>query len=151
MINIDERIKLYSEIYGKTYQIASKAIPDNARYVASEIFKEIARDLRSELISELRKENGKDVAIKTEGTGKPNGTEESNETNNQRSESKEGNGKPATDKQRQALHKFGIERMPENLGIKEAGEILNILICHLRERDQEAIEDVVEKFNKEWV
>jgi len=149
MINIDERIKLYSEIYGKTYQIASKANPDNARYVASEIFKEVARDLRSELISELRKENEK--TIKTEDTGKANGVEESNETNNQRSESKEGNGKPATDKQRQALHKFGIERVPENLGIKEAGEILNTLICHLRERDQEAIADLVEKFNKEWV
>ncbi len=63
---------------------------------------------------------------------------------------KEENAKFATDKQRHALHKFGIERIPENLGIKEAGEILNILVCHSKEGDHEAIADLIGKFNKEW-
>ncbi len=93
---IEDRIELYSEIYLKAFEKALKLNSTNARYIASEIFKEIARDLRSELISKLQRENGKGAEIKREDIEEiqPIGP-------------KEENTEPATEKQRHALHKFG--------------------------------------------
>lgn len=112
--------------------------------MASEIFREIAKDLRSELISQLQRKNRKDAETKAEETEK---TEETNETSNQKSEPKEENDQPATEKQRQALHKFGIANVPENLTKKEAYEILNQLIGLSREGNKEAVNEIVEMLN----
>ncbi len=137
---LQAKITLYAEIYTKCYALALTINQPNARWVANEMFRETAKDLRSELISRLHNglqdeymEVNEDKAIAAPFT-----------------DPKYGNGKPATDKQKHALNKFGIERIPENLGIKEAGEILEILVCHSREGDHEAIANLVGKFNKEW-
>ncbi len=136
---IEDRIELYSEIYLKAFEKALKVNSNNARYIASEIFKEIARDLRSELISKLQRENGKNA-----GTN----TEDSEEI--QPSDPKDENTETATEKQRYALHKFGLKNMPEYLTKKAASEILGILVHHSREGDAEAIVSIVGKFNSEW-
>ena len=129
---IVERIDLFCEIYQKAYEKASTINPDNARHMASEVFVQVARDLRSELISRLKREEY---------------------GNNQNSNNGNGNnGRPATKKQRQALHKFGIENVPEELTSKEASRILDMLISLSKERNSDAINKMVEKLNagKEW-
>jgi 5'-deoxynucleotidase YfbR-like HD superfamily hydrolase len=137
------KIELYAEIYTKCYALDLIINQPNARWVANEMFRETAKDMRSELISRLH--NGLQdkymevIDDKTIGTPLADAMEPKKE-----------NVKPATDKQKYTLHKFGIERIPENLGIKEAGEILNILISHSKEGEHEAIANLIEKFNKEW-
>ncbi len=140
---IQLKITLYAEIYTKCYALALTINQPNARWVANEMFRETAKDMRSELISRLH--NGLQDECMEIREDKTNGSTLADAMG-----PKKENAKPATDKQRQALHKFGLERIPEYLGIKEAGEILNILVCHSREGDHEAIADLVEKFNKEW-
>lgn len=137
------KIELYAEIYTKCYALALTINQPNARWVANEMFRETAKDMRSELISRLH--NGLQDEYMEAIDDKTIGTPSTDPV-----EPKKENSKPATDKQKYALHKFGIEKIPEHLGIKEAGEILNILICHSKEKDQEAITDLIEKFNKEW-
>ncbi len=144
---IENRIELYSEIYLKAFEKALKVNPNNARYIASEIFKEVARDLRSELISKLQRENGKGAEIKREETEE---TEEKNGANNNGGSLKENNDESATDKQIYALHKFGLKNLPEYLTKKSASEVLGILVHHSKEGDNEAIVSIVGKFNKEW-
>ncbi len=139
---IEDRIELYSTIYLKAFEKALKVNSNNARYIASEIFKEIARDLRSELISKLQRENGKSAEIKREDA-------EENGANTNGGNLREENTGPATDKQRHALHKFGLKNLPEYLTKKAASEILGILIHHLKEGDNEAIASLVGKFNSE--
>ncbi len=140
---IKDKIRLYGEIYIECLAISIKANPNNSRYMANEMFREVAKDMRSELISRLQNglqnEGMEAKEDKVIGTSLADAMEPKEEA------------KPATDKQRQALHKFGIERIPENLGLKEAGEILNILVLHSKEGDHEAIADLVGKFNKEWI
>jgi hypothetical protein len=101
---IVKRIDLFCEIYQKAYEKASKVNPDNARHMATEVFVQVARDLRSELISRLKREEY--------GRGKGNNNGNGN------------NGRPATKNQRQALHKFGIQNVPEELTKKEASDML---------------------------
>ncbi len=146
---IEERLELYSEIYQKAFEKALKVNPNNARYIASEIFKEIARDLRSELISKLQRENGKGAEIKREDIAE---TRDKDKINGNGNRPKEENANPATEKQRYALHKFGIQIVPESLTKKEASEILNSLVCLSKEGDQEAVKDTVERLNAmdEW-
>jgi hypothetical protein len=140
---IKDKIRLYGEIYIECLALSIKANTNNSRYMANEMFREVAKDMRSELISRLQ--NGLQNECLETKEDKTNGS-----TLADVMDYKEENAKLATDKQRHALHKFGIELIPENLGIKEAGEILNILVCHSREGDHEAIADMVGKFNKEW-
>lgn len=140
---IQSKITLYAEIYTKCYALALTINQPNARWVANEMFRETAKDMRSELISRLH--NGlQDECMETR-EDKAIGS-----TLAEPMEPKKENAKPATDKQKHALHKFGLENIPEDLGLKEAGEILNILVSHSRQGDHEAIADLVEKFNKEW-
>jgi hypothetical protein len=137
---LQAKITLYAEIYTKCYALALIINQPNARWVANEMFRETAKDMRSELISRLH--NGLQDEFMEANEDKTIGTP--------LAEPQKGNSKPATDKQKYALKKFGLENLPENLGIKEAGEILNILVCHSREGDHEAIARFIEKFNKEW-
>jgi len=127
---IVERIDLFCEIYQKAYEKASTINPDNARDMASEVFVQVARDLRTERISQLKREE----------YGKGNGNNNGN------------NGRPATQKQRQALHKFGIQTVPDELTSKEASGVLDMLISLSKERNSDAINKMVEELNagKEW-
>ncbi len=137
---IKAKINLYGEIYIQCYALALKVNQPNARYIANEMFREVSKDTRTELISRLQ--NGLQDGYM--------GVNEDKAIAAPFTDPKQGNGKLATDKQKHALRKFGIERIPENLGIKEAGEILEILVCHSREGDHEAVTGLVGKFNKEW-
>ena len=47
--------------------------------------------------------------------------------------------KLATKKQREAIHKFGVQKIPKDLSRKEASEILNELIGYSKENGREAI------------
>ncbi len=136
---IRDKIRLYSEIYIECLEISIKGNPNNSRYMANEMFREVAKDMRSELISRLQ--NGLHWGNIEAKDDKDNGSTLANDPKE---------GRLATDKQRAALRKFGLEKLPGSLGIKEAGEILNILVCHSREGDHDAIADLVGKFNKEW-
>jgi len=113
------------EIYQNAYEKASTVNPDNARNMASEVFVQVARDLRTELISRLKREEY--------------GREKGNNNGN--------NGRQATQKQRQALHKFGIQNVPDELTSKGASDILNKLISFSKEGDNEAINQIVEDLN----
>ncbi len=137
------KIELYAEIYTKCYALALSINQPNARWVANEMFRETAKDMRSELISRLR--NGLQDENMEAKDDKAVGAPLADVI-----EPKKEDAKPATDKQKQALHKFGIERIPDYLGLKEAGEILNILISHSKEGEHDTIADLVEKFNKDW-
>lgn len=141
---IEERIDLYCEIYEKAFEKASKANPENARYIANEILEQVARDLRSELISELQKGNNGYADNKT----KPDEAEKKDKDGikDQTGKPKE-NANPPTEKQIQALHKFGIKTISKNLGKKEAAEILNSLISFSREGNKEAVNQMVEELN----
>jgi len=104
--------------------------PDNARHMASEVFVQVARDLRTERISQLKRE----------------------EYGNNQNSNNGNNGRPATQKQRQALHKFGIQNVPDELTSKEASVGLDMLISLSKERNSDAINKMVEELNagKEW-
>jgi hypothetical protein len=56
----------------------------------------------------------------------------------------------ATKKQREALHKFGIKDIPENLSKKEASEILDRLVGFSKDGDSESIAKFVEELNAKW-
>jgi hypothetical protein len=121
---IDQKIGLYCEIYNRLYETISKVNPEHAVEISTVIFQEIAKDLRSEQIAELRIRG-----ISREDT--------------------EG-GDLATTKQREALHKFGIRDIPENLSKKEASEILDRLVGFSKDGDSESIAKFVEELNAKW-
>lgn len=56
----------------------------------------------------------------------------------------------ATKKQREAIHKFGVQKIPKDLSKKEASEILNELIGYSKENDREAISRLVKELNQKW-
>jgi len=56
----------------------------------------------------------------------------------------------ATKKQREALHKFGIKEIPENLTKQEALEILDRLVGFSKDGDSESIAKFVEELNAKW-
>ncbi|MDI6799050.1 MAG: hypothetical protein QMD12_03620, partial [Candidatus Aenigmarchaeota archaeon] len=89
--------------------------------IALGIFGEIAKDLRTEQIAQLRI---KQKAAEPEGL--------------------------ATERQREALHKFGVKRIPENLSKEEASEALDLLIGFSKEGDNESISRIVEELNRRW-
>jgi hypothetical protein len=120
---MEEEIELYCRIYEKIRERLSKENPQEALNVALKIFEEVARNLRAKGI-----ERGK----RTKASG----------------ESEEGS---ATKRQREALHRFGIKDIPEDLSKKEASEILDKLIELSRNKDSTALGKVVEELNRKWV
>jgi hypothetical protein len=141
---IKDKIRLYGEIYIECLALSIKANPNNSRYMANEMFREVAKDMRSELISRLQ--NGLQNECMEIKEDKTNGS------TLDALDYKEENANPATENQRYALHKFGIEIVPESLTKKEASEILNNLVCLSKEGDREAVKDTVERLNAmdEW-
>ena len=122
---IEEKIELYCKIYEELHERVSESNLENAGEIALRMFEEIAKDLRSEQIARWRSE------------GKISGDARSNE-------------ELATQRQREALERFGIKKIPENLSIREASAILNKLNNLSREQDREAIDRVIEELNRDW-
>ncbi len=137
---IKDKIRLYGEIYIECLAISIKANPNNSRYMANEMFREVAKDMRSELISRLQ--NGLQNECLETREDKVNGS-----TLADAMDYKEENANPATENQRYALHKFGIKNVPESLTKKEACEIINNLVCFSREGNREAVNEIVERLN----
>jgi signal recognition particle GTPase len=100
-----------------------KVCPEGARDVALKIVEEIAKDLRSERTSQpkTKVETKEDEAIKL-----------------------------ATRKQREALHKFGIKDVPENLSKKEASVILDKLVGFSKDGNSESTAKFVEELDAKW-
>jgi hypothetical protein len=123
-IKIDERIGLYCEIFHELYDRISKVIPEHAVEIALGIFEEIAKDLRSEQIVQWKIKRKSDESAASEEL--------------------------ATPKQREAIHKFGIKKIPEGLSKEEASEILERLISFSKEGDSASIEQIVDELNQKW-
>jgi hypothetical protein len=123
-MKINERIGLYCEIYNELYQIVSKASPEHAVEIALGIFEEIAKDLRTEQIAQWRIRRKSDESAESEQL--------------------------ATPKQREALHKFGVKHIPQDLSKEEASEALDLLIGFSKEGDSESISRIVEELNRRW-
>ena len=118
-----EKVDFYCELFKAVYERVSRVCPEGARDVALKIVEEIAKDLRSERGSHT----------KAKGEAKE---EEAVEL--------------ATKKQREALHKFGIKDIPENLSKQEASEILDKLVGFSKDGDSESIAKFVEELNAKW-
>jgi hypothetical protein len=123
-IKIDERIGLYCEIFHELYDRISKVIPEHAVEISLAIFQEIAKDFRSEQIAELRMKRRVKETTETEEL--------------------------ATTKQREALHKFGVKQIPEDLSKEEASEVLDLLISFSKAGDSESITRIIDELNRRW-
>ena len=118
-----EKVDFYCELFKAVYERVSRVCPEGARDVALKIVEEIAKDVRSE--------RGSHPKAKVEAK-----EEEAVEL--------------ATKKQREALHKFGIKDIPENLSKQEASEILDKLVGFSKDGDSESIAKFVEELNAKW-
>lgn len=67
-----------------------------------------------------------------------------------KAEGKTNEEKLATKKQREALHKFGVKKIPENLSKREASEILDRLIGFSKESNSSSITQTVEELDQRW-
>ena len=117
-----EKADFYCELYKAIYERVSKVCPEDARDVSIKILEEIAKDIRTERMKAKAKA---DVGYVT-------GEE------------------LATKKQREALHKFGVKIIPENLSKREASEILDKLVSFSKDGDSESIAKLVEGLNAKW-
>lgn len=95
-MEIEEKVDVYCEIFKAIYERVSNVCPECARDVALKILEEIAKDARNKQTFQLK------AKAKSEENSNPS------------------EGQLATKKQREALHKFGVRRIPENLSLKEA-------------------------------
>jgi signal recognition particle GTPase len=118
---IEDKIGFYCDVFKGVYERVSKVCPEGAREVALKIIEEIAKDIRSEQARQSKVE-----------------------------ESSVASDELATKKQREALHKFGIKDVPENLSKKEASEILDRLVGFSKDGDSESIAKFVEELNAKW-
>jgi SAM-dependent MidA family methyltransferase len=120
-----EKVDFYCQLFETVYERVSKVCPEGAREVALKIIEEIAKDIRSEQARQLKAETK---------------VEEGSVTSDEL----------ATKKQREALHRFGIKDIPENLSKKEASEILDKLVGFSKDGDSESIAKFVEELNAKW-
>lgn len=129
-MEINEKIELWIDSYVKLYEMILQKVnqkwPENSLRITDKIFQEMAKDIREGWISFPSLEEQK----------------EENKGNKE--------DEPATKKQRNALHKFGIENIPESLTKKEAHEILEELIDLSRHGNMELLKEKIEEINKEW-
>jgi hypothetical protein len=120
----EEKIEFYCGLFNRLYQtVSGSANPEHAVEISLVIFQEIAKDFRSEQIAQWK------IRRKSESAG----SEEL-----------------ATPKQREAIHKFGVKHVPDDLSKEEASEILDKLIGFSKERDGASIEQFVEELNQRW-
>lgn len=119
----EEKIDFYCGLFNRLHEMVSSLNSEHAVEISLAIFQEIAKDLRSEQIAQWR------VKAKPKGAE----TEEL-----------------ATAKQREALHKFGVKQIPEDLSKEEASEALDLLISFSKAGDSESIKRIVEELNHRW-
>ena len=129
--DVKERIDSYVKMYKDIWDNVSMGWSNYELEVSDRIFQEISKDLRSEMISQLR-----------------NCTKRENKNEIRDNESDES---LATVKQRQALHKFGIEKIPKDLSKDEASEILEELIDLSRHGNKQLLNEKVEELNEKWL
>lgn len=133
--DVKERIDSYVEMYKDIWDKTSKSWPDNQLEVSDRIFQEISKDLRSEMIFYLRTEANKSKQLNK--TGYPENEVEETSL--------------ATKKQKQTLHKFGIEKIPTDLSKEEASEILEELIDLSRHGNKDILKEQIETLNEKWI
>jgi NAD-specific glutamate dehydrogenase len=121
---VEEKLELYCEIYNRLYEKISKMNPEHAVEIALTMLQEVARDLRREQMTERRMRENPGGDTRSDGL--------------------------ATKKQREAMHKFGVKRIPEDLSKEEASEILERLIGFSKEGDSDSIAKTVEELNQKW-
>jgi len=119
----EEKIEFYCGLFNRLYEAVSNVYPEHAAEISLAIFQEIAKDLRTEQIAELR-------------------------IRGMREESK--GVELATAKQREALHKFGVKQIPEDLSKEKASEALDLLISFSKAGDKESVTRIVEELNRRW-
>jgi hypothetical protein len=56
----------------------------------------------------------------------------------------------ATKRQREALHRFGVKEIPEDLSKKEASEILDRLVGFSKQGDSQSIAKLVGELSAKW-
>ena len=116
-----EKVNFYCELFKAVYERVSKVCQEDAREVALKIIEEIAKDIRSEQARQSKVDESSVISDEL-----------------------------ATKKQREALHKFGIKNVPENISKKEASEILDRLVGFSKEGDSQSIAKFVEGLNAKW-
>jgi 5-methylthioribose kinase len=114
----ENKVNFYCELFKAVYERVSKVCPEGAREVALKIIEEIAKDIRSEQARQSRVEGSSVTSDEL-----------------------------ATKKQREALHRFGIKDIPEDLSKREASEILDRLVGFSKDGDSESIAKFVEELN----
>jgi|Deesub1362A_J573_1020465.scaffolds.fasta_scaffold00214_41 hypothetical protein len=120
----EEKIEFYCGLFTRLYQTVSSMNSEHAVEISLAIFQEIAKDFRSEQIAELR--------VKGQSREVGEGEE------------------LATKRQREAIHKFGVKDIPENLSKREASEILDRLVGFSKKGDSASIAKTVEELNHKW-
>ena len=128
-MEINEKIETWIDCYIKLYEMILQKVnqkwPENILRITDKILQEMAKDIREGWISFPSLERDKE-------------------------EKGDKNDEPATKKQRNALHKFGIENIPESLTKKEAHEILEELVDLSRHGNVELLKEKIEEINEEW-
>jgi hypothetical protein len=119
---MEEEIELYCRIYEKIRERLSKENPQETLAVALKIFEEVAKDLRVGLMEKQKKAKA----------------------------SSRNEGNSATKRQREALHRFGVKDIPEDLSKKEASEILDKLVGFSKEGDSQSIAKLVGELSAKW-
>jgi hypothetical protein len=120
----EEKIEFYCGLFNRLYQTISSMNSEHAVEISLVIFQEIAKDFRSEQIAELRMKRKASDTIEVEGL--------------------------ATVKQREALHKFGVKHVPDDLSKEEASEALDLLISFSKAGDSQSIARIVKELNRRW-
>jgi hypothetical protein len=121
MDELDGRIEFYCQLYEKVYKRVLEKNSGDVLAVVLKVFEEVARDLRGEQVNR----------------------------SSVRGDKAEGE-KPATEKQREALHKFGIRRIPESLKKGVASEVLEKLIGLSKGKENMAVGKLIEEINTKW-
>lgn len=131
--NVKERIDSYVEMYKNIWDKVSTGWSDYELEVSDRIFQEISKDLRSEMISQLRK-----------------GENNAKRVNKEEFRENESDESLATVKQKQTLHKFGIEKIPKDLSKDEASDILEEFIDLSRHGNNHLLKEKTEELNEKW-
>jgi hypothetical protein len=119
----EEKIEFYCGLFSRLYKTISGMNSEHAVEISLAIFQEIAKDLRTEQIAQWRIKRKREFAE---------------------------SGELATAKQREALHKFGVKQVPEDLSKEEASEALDLLISFSKAGDSESIARIVKELNRRW-
>jgi len=120
----EEKIEFYCGLFNRLQEMVSSLNSEHAVEISLAIFQEIAKDLRTEQITQWRIKRKSDESAESEEL--------------------------ATPKQREALHKFGVKQIPEDLSKEEASEALELLIGFSKAGDSESIARIVEELNRRW-